>query len=510
LCMGVPGDYAARGRYNHAPAMFETLSERLQTAIRSLTGRGNISEENVREAMREVRTALLEADVHLEVVTEFCNHVQEKASGTEVINSLQPGQLMIKIVYDELVKLMGPVDTAIMTVSPGPTVIMLCGLQGSGKTTTAGKMAKLLTSKGHRPMLCAADLQRPAAVEQLRILGEQVGVPVYTDPSKVAPHGEVVKGAAVAVCKAALAAAREQGRDFLILDTAGRLAIDAPLMAELREINTQLHPHQIYLVLDSMTGQDAVNSAKAFNQQLELDGLILTKMDSDTRGGALLSAKWVTGKPVKFIGMGEKLERLDEFRPEGMAQRILGMGDIVGLVNEAMEKFDHQQVEKLTKKMQEGVLTLEDFMSQMEQVRKLGPMTKIMGMVPGMSQITKQLNLNDGLLEGQMRKMRAIYDSMTRVERGKPESIEHGRRRRIAAGSGVLPQDVSQFVKQFESARDMMRAYGTGGRGAGMGLLQGLMGQGGGRMAMGMGQPGGLKTKKSGFMEKKDRNKKKR
>lgn len=490
--------------------MFETLTDRFQNVFRSLSGRGKISEENVREALREVRTALLEADVHLEVVNEFTKHVLEKAQGTEVINSLQPGQVMVKIVYDELVKLMGPVDTSIMTVSPGPTIIMLCGLQGSGKTTTAGKMALMLVKKGHRPMLAAADLQRPAAVEQLRVLGEQVGVPVYTDPTKVAPHGEVAKGAAVAVCRAAVAKAREEGRDILILDTAGRLAIDAPLMAELKDINTQLKPSQIYLVLDSMTGQDAVNTAKAFNEQLELDGLVLTKMDSDTRGGALLSAKWVTGKPVKFVGMGEKMERLDEFRPEGMAQRILGMGDVVGLVNEAMEKFDKEKVEALTKKMQAGVLTLEDFMSQMEQVRKLGPMTKIMGMVPGMGQLTRDLNLNDGMMEGQMKRMRAIYDSMTPAEREDVSEIQHSRRRRIAQGAGVQPPEVGQFIKQFETARDMMRAYGTGGRGAGMGLLKGLMGLGGGRMAMGMGQPGGLKTKKSGFMEKKDRNKKKK
>jgi signal recognition particle subunit SRP54 len=487
--------------------MFETLSDRFQSVFRSLSGKGKISEENVREAMREVRTALLEADVHLEVVSEFCRDVQVKAMGTEVINSLQPGQLMVKIVYDELVKLMGPVDTSIMTVSPGPTVVMLCGLQGSGKTTTAGKMAMMLVKKGHRPMLAAADLQRPAAVEQLRVLGGQIGVPVYTDDSKIAPHGEVTKGAAVSVCRAAVNKAKADGRDIVILDTAGRLAIDEELMAELRDINEQLKPHQVFLVLDSMTGQDAVNSAKAFNEKLELDGLILTKMDSDTRGGALLSAKVITGKPVKFIGMGEKLERLDEFRPEGMAQRILGMGDVVGLVNEAMEKFDQEKVEALTKKMQEGVLTMEDFMAQMEQVRKLGPMTKIMGMVPGMSGLTKQLNLNDGLIEGQMKRMRAIYDSMTKKERVKPEVIEHSRRRRIAQGAGVQPPEVGQFLKQFETARDMMRAYGSGGP---KGLLGGLMGRGGGLPGMpgGMGGGGGLKMKKSGFMEKKDRNKK--
>src|SRR5438105_10782539 len=267
--------------------MFTTLTDKFQGVFRSLSGRGRISEENIREAMREVRTALLEADVNLQVVQDFTNHVIEKAQGQEVIKSLQPGQLMIKIVYDELVNLMGPVDTKIYFVQPGPTVLMMCGLQGSGKTTTCGKLAKFLLGKGHHPLLAAADLQRPAAVEQLRVVGEQVGVPVYTDDSKVAPHGQVSKGAAVAVCRAAIQQAKQNGRDVVILDTAGRLHIDDELMGELKEVNAQIKPHQIYLVLDAMSGQDAVNSAKAFNEQLALDGLILTKFDCDTRGGAV-------------------------------------------------------------------------------------------------------------------------------------------------------------------------------------------------------------------------------
>src|SRR3954447_24522737 len=359
--------------------MLDTLSDKLSGVFRGLSGRGRISEENVREAMREVRTALLEADVNFKVVKDFTDRVVEKAIGQEVIKTLKPGEYMVRIVYDELVNLLGPVDTRIYTVQPGPTVIMMAGLQGAGKTTTCGKLAKYLVSKGHHPLLAAADLQRPAAVEQLRVLGEQVGVPVYTDPSKVAPHGEVAKGAAVAVCRAAIQQAKNTGRDVVILDTAGRLHIDDALMGELRDVNAQLKPHQVFLVLDAMSGQDAVNSAKAFNEQLEVDGLILTKFDSDTRGGALLSAKVITGKPVKFIGTGEKLDALEEFRPEGMAQRILGMGDILQLVTEAQKNFNEDEALKLQEKMSKGQFTLEDFMSQMGQVKKLGSMDRVLG-----------------------------------------------------------------------------------------------------------------------------------
>src|SRR3954464_142723 len=381
--------------------MLEALTDKLGGVFRSLSGRGKISEENVREAMREVRTALLEADVNFKVVRDFTDAVVEKAIGEHVIQSLKPGEVMIKIVYDELVKLMGPVDTRIYFVTPGPTVIMMAGLQGSGKTTTCGKLAKLLVSKGHHPLLAAADLQRPAAVEQLKTIGEQVGVPVYTDLTKAAPHGQVAKGAAVSVCRAAVAEAKKTGRDVVILDTAGRLHIDDDLMGELKEVNKQLSPHQVFLVLDAMSGQDAVNSAKAFNEQLELDGLILTKFDSDTRGGALLSAKMITGKPVKFIGTGEKLDALEEFRPEGMAQRILGMGDILGLVQDAMTKLDQEEMAAQQAKLEKGTFTLDDFMSQMSQIKRLGPMSKVMGMIPGMSELTKQMNTGDGDVENQ-------------------------------------------------------------------------------------------------------------
>ncbi len=488
--------------------MFDALTEKLGSAIRSLSGRGRITEENVRESMREVRTALLEADVSFKVVREFCDTVVEKAIGAEVIKSLRPGDLMIKIVYEELAALMGPVDTNIYFVSPGPTIIMMCGLQGSGKTTTCGKLARYLVSKGRQPMLCAADLQRPAAIEQLRVVGEQVGVPVYADPSRAAAHGQVPRGAAVAVCRAAVHEAKANGRDVLILDTAGRLAIDDDLMNELREINGQLKPHQIYLVLDAMTGQDAVNSAKIFNEKLELDGLILTKFDSDTRGGALLSAKVITGKPVKFLGTGEKLDALEEFRPDGMAQRILGMGDILALVNTAIEKFDQDETARLQARMEKGKFTLEDFMSQMNQVTRLGPMGKVMGMIPGMSQLTKQLNVKDGDIEGQMGRMKAIYNSMTAAERKDTNLLDSARRRRIARGAGVELNEVGHFMKQFEMSRDMMKAIGGMGVGGKVSLLKNLLS--GNLNTLGM--PGGptLKVKRSGHMEKKDRNKKKR
>ena len=488
--------------------MLDALTEQFTGVFRALSGKGKISEENIRDSMREVRTALLEADVNFKVVKDFTEAVVQKAIGQEVIKALEPGELMVKIVYDELVNLMGPVDTSIYFVTPGPTIIMMAGLQGAGKTTTCGKLAKYLVGKGHHPMLAAADLQRPAAVEQLRVVGEQVGVPVYTDNSKIAEHGHVAKGAAVAVCRAAVAQAKADGKDVVILDTAGRLHIDDELMGELKDVNAQIKPHQIYLVLDSMSGQDAVNSAKAFNEQLELDGLILTKFDSDTRGGALLSAKMITGKPVKFIGVGEKFDALEEFRPEGMAQRILGMGDILQLVQTAQQNFDADETARLQAKMEKGQFTLEDFMAQLGQVNKLGPMSKVMGMIPGMSQMTKQMNMNDGDVERQMNHIRAIYDSMSKKERKNPDLLDGTRRRRVARGAGVDLNEVGQFIKQFEMSRDMMRAVGSMGMMGKMKLMKAMMS--GNLSAMGM--PGGpmLKTKRSGFMEKKDRNKKKR
>jgi signal recognition particle subunit SRP54 len=486
--------------------MFTALTDRLNDVFRKISGRGIISEENIREAVASVRTALLEADVNFQVVKEFCDTVQANAMGQEVISSLQPGQLFIKSVYDELVKLMGPVDTSIMTVTPGPTVIMMCGLQGAGKTTTCGKLARYLDAKGLHPLMVAADLQRPAAVEQLRVLGEQVGVPVYIDETKVAEHGQVPRGAAVAVCRAAVADAKLHGHDVVIIDTAGRLHIDEDLMTELRDINTQIGVHQIFLVLDAMSGQDAVNSAKAFNDQLELDGLILTKFDSDTRGGALLSAKYVTGKPVKFIGVGEKVEGLEEFRPEGMAQRILGMGDVVGLVNDAMQKFDAAKTAKINEKMLKGQLSLDDFMDQMAQVGKLGSVGRVMNMLPGMDGFTRDLNIKESDMDKQVVRMRAIYNSMSKKERKDPDMLDGPRRRRIATGAGVQTQDVSQFIKQFETSRDLMQSFGSLNMARKMSVMSQLMSGG----LVNLAGSFGLKGRKSTFMEKKDRNKKKR
>ncbi|MEM7807780.1 MAG: signal recognition particle protein [Planctomycetota bacterium] len=493
--------------------MLEGLTERFQGALRNLAGRGQISEENVREAMREVRTALLEADVNLDVVREFTQNVTDKAIGQEVTASLKPADLMVKIVYDELLTLLGPVDTKILTVSPGPTIVLMAGLQGSGKTTTCGKLARHLSKRGHQPMLAAVDLQRPAAIDQLIVIGDQAGVPVYADKSKAAEHGNVAKGAAVSVARAAVKEAKAQNRDILILDTAGRLAIDDELMTELGDVNKAVGAHQIFLVLDSMTGQDAVGTAKAFNERLELDGLILTKFDSDTRGGALLSAKYVTGKPVKFLGTGEKLDGLEEFRPEGTAQRILGAGDLMGLVEQVKDKLDEEELQRQQDKMMKGELTLDDFMSQMGQIRKLGSMSKVMGMIPGMGDLAKASSMAGPEMENMMGRMRAMYDSMTPAERKKPGIIQHSRRRRVAGGSGSQPADVNQFLKQFDAMRGLSKQMSGGGMGRMRSLVGGLMGGGlGGMAAAGQAAGGGgnpFKAKGSTRMQKKDRNKKK-
>ena len=383
-----------------------------------------------------------------------------------MIKSLQPGQLMVKIVYDELVNLMGPVDTKIYFVQPGPTVIMMCGLQGSGKTTTCGKLAMYLKGKGRNPLLAAADLQRPAAIEQLRVLGEQVGVPVYLRHEQGRAARPSRQGAAVAVARAAVNEAKKLGRDVVILDTAGRLAIDDELMDELRDINAAIKPQQIYLVLDAMTGQDAVNSAKAFNEQLELDGLILTKFDSDTRGGALLSAKMVTGKPVKFLGVGEKLDRLEEFRPEGMAQRILGMGDIVGLVSEAMDKFDQEETAKLQAKMEKGEFTLDDFMAP----DGAGEEARADGQGDGNDPGHERADQADRPGRGRRRSADAPDAGNLRLDESQGAArIPTCSMRRAADASRAAPawrfSEVGQFMKQFNMSRDMMRAVG------GMGMM---------------------------------------
>ena len=434
--------------------MFESLQDKFSDIFRRLSGQGKISDANVAEAMAEVRTALLEADVNYQVVKDFCDHVVTVATGQEVIKSLHPGQVMVKIVHDELVKLMGPVDPRIPFVTPGPTVLMLAGLQGSGKTTTAAKLAALCKKKGHRPMLVAADLQRPAAIDQLAVLAEQVGVPIYRD--------DKIKNA-VTVARNGVKAAREANCDVVIVDTAGRLHVDGEMMDEVSNIAQIVQPHQIYLVADAMTGQDAVNSAKAFNERLELDGVILTKFDSDARGGAALSVKQVTGKPIKFIGVGEKLDGLEEFHAERMAGRILGMGDIVSFVEKAQEKFDVDQQAKLAEKLQKGNLTLDDFRQQLKQMRSMGPLKQMLEMIPGLGSQLAGMDID----EKEMDRTDAIISSMTAKERANPDVIDPSRRRRIAAGSGVEPADVSQLLKGFEQTRKltkMMAGQGMMGR----------------------------------------------
>jgi len=435
--------------------MFEALTDRFNKVFRSIRGVGRITEENVAEAMREVRTALLEADVNLDVAREFCEDVQKKAIGQEVIKTLKPDQLMVKLVHDELVQLMGPVDPRIPFVTPGPTILLMAGLQGSGKTTTCGKLAKHVLAKAKRPLLVAADLKRPAAIDQLEVVGAQAGCPVYTERGHLN---------AVRVCRNGIAEARRTDRDVVILDTAGRLAIDEEMMAEVARIAEVTGPHQIYLVLDAMTGQDAVATAKAFNSILELDGVILTKFDSDTRGGAALSVKRVTGKPIKFIGVGEKLENLEPFHPDRIAGRILGMGDVLTLVEQAQQQYDAEEAGKLEAKMAKGTMTLDDFLLQLRKLKKMGSLQSILKKLPGMSGELADMDVD----ENEIVRMEAIVHSMTLKERTNPAIVDASRRRRIARGAGVEGQDVSGLVKSFQQMRDAMKAM------AGMNMVQRL------------------------------------
>lgn len=427
--------------------MFEALSDRFNTFFNRLRGRGRISEANIAEVMKEVRTALLEADVHVEVADVFIDNVVKKAIGAEVMNTLHPEQVMVKIVHDELVQLMGPVDSRIPFVSNPPTIILMAGLQGSGKTTTCAKLARYCQTKGKKPLLVAADLKRPAAIDQLEILGQQLGVPVHAERDHQNP---------VRVCRNGVEQARKILADIVILDTAGRLAIDEELMQEVAKVAQTVQPHQIYLVIDAMTGHDAVNTAKSFNERLELDGVILTKFDSDTRGGAVLSVKQISGKPIKFIGVGEKLDRLEEFHPDRIAGRILGMGDIVSLVEKAQSAQSAVEAAELQRKMEKGQLTLDDFIGQMDKMLKGSSMKELLKMIPGMGRMMGDMDL--GIDDADVRRMRAIVQSMTPRERKDPRIIDGSRRRRIARGSGAAPDDVSGLVKQFIQARDVTKA----------------------------------------------------
>ncbi|MCG8405049.1 MAG: signal recognition particle protein [Phycisphaerales bacterium] len=426
--------------------MFDALTDRFNDVFRKLRGRGRITEDNVREVMRDVRTALLEADVHLDVVKSFINSVTQKAIGEEIIKTLQPEQVMVKIVHDELIQLMGPVDSHIPWVSNPPTIILMAGLQGSGKTTTCAKLAKYCQAQGKKPMLVAADLKRPAAIDQLEVLGNQLGVDVHAERD----HQNAVK-----VCRNGTAEAQRKLLDVVILDTAGRLAIDEELMTEVANISGAVSPHQIYLVLDAMTGQDAVNTAKHFNQRLELDGVIMTKFDSDTRGGAILSVKSITSKPIKFIGVGEKLDRLEAFHPDRMAGRILGMGDVVSLVEHAQQQVDADEAAKLEAKMQKGSLSLDDFIGQMDKVMSGRSMKDMLKMIPGVGKMMREADMD--IDEGEITRMKAIVHSMTPKEKSNPKLIDASRRRRIARGSGTATEDVSGLCKQFLQARDMMK-----------------------------------------------------
>ncbi len=425
--------------------MFEAITNSLEGIFSKLRGKGRLTEANIKEGLHEVRLALLEADVNYKVVKDFIQHVTERAVGEEVIRSIAPGQQVIKIVHDELIKLMGESDTTIPFKDGEQTLIMLVGLQGSGKTTTAGKLAKTILSKGRKPLLVAADVQRPAAIEQLKVLGQQLNVPVYFE----------MDSQPVKICKNALTFARENTHDVVIFDTAGRLHIDDELMLELREIKEKVKPHQIFFVCDSMTGQDAVNSAKEFNAQLGFDGVVLTKLDGDTRGGAALSIRAVTGKPIKFVGIGEKLDRLEEFHPDRMASRILGMGDVVSLVERAQQAIDLEEAQKLSRKIQDDTLSLDDFLMQLQQIKKMGPIKEVLGMIPGMGNKVDGLNVD----EKQLERVEAIIKSMTIEERVQPDIVNGSRRQRVANGSGTTIQDVNQLLKQFKSMKKLIKHF---------------------------------------------------
>ena len=436
--------------------MFERISEGFHGVFRKLSGQGTISETNVREAIADVRTALLDADVNREVVESFCEQVVDDALGQDVTKSLKPGQEMIGIVHRRLVELLGgdKEPPGIMKVSPGPTVVMMCGLQGSGKTTTCGKLAAYLKKRGRSVMVAAADLQRPAAVEQLETVAAQVRdelpgtshVYFHGEPEKCAEYGKAV-GVAVSVCQNALKEARRLGVDVLILDTAGRLHVNDELMGELRAVQRAINPHHVFLVVDAMTGQDAVNSAKAFHAKLEVDGIILTKFDSDTRGGAALSVKQVTGASIRYIGVGEKLDAIEEFHAERIAGRVLGMGDVVSLVEKAQQEVSEEEAAALEAKMAKGEMTMDDFLKQLRTLRRMGPMKQLLGLLPGLGPMLKDAQID----EGQLDRTEAMIQSMTPEERRRPNVINTSRRRRVASGSGTDQAEVGGLVKQFDA-----------------------------------------------------------
>jgi signal recognition particle subunit SRP54 len=436
--------------------MFDSLQDNLKGAFKSLRGKGKLTEANMREGLKMVEQSLLEADVSYDVVKQFMHSITDEALGEKVLLALEPSEQFIGIVNRELVNLLGPVEEG-LNLSKEVNIIMMCGLQGAGKTTTCGKLAKLLMRQNIKPLLVAADLQRPAAIDQLHVIGEQVGVPVYSDRDNKDP---------VKVCRDAVAKAKADGRSVVILDTAGRLAIDEELMEQLRTIDRDVQPDHVFLVVDGMTGQDAVRSAGAFHEALELNGVVMTKLDGDTRGGALLSVKHVTGVPIRFIGVGEHLDDLEFFRPEGMASRILGQGDIVGLFEEANKLVDEEEQRKMQESLEKGQFTIEDFRNQMMKIAKPGLMMKMMGMLPGMGQMRELMaQVNQDEQAAQVKRMAGIIDSMTAAERKDPSIVDNRRRQRIAAGAGVAAPQVNDLLKQYDMMKGMMT--GMAGMGAG-------------------------------------------
>jgi len=431
--------------------MFENLSDKLERSLKLLKGQGKITEINIAETLKEVRRALLDADVNFKIAKQFTDTVKEKAIGQNVITALQPGQLMVKLVHDELTELMGSTSTDI-DIKGNPSIILIAGLQGSGKTTFSGKLSKYLKEKrGKNPLLVAGDVYRPAAIEQLKILGEQNNIPVYTEDGNKNP---------VAIAKEAIRYAKQRGYDLVIVDTAGRLAVDEEMMNEISAIKKAIDPNEILFVVDSMTGQDAVNTAKEFNDRLDFDGVVLTKLDGDTRGGAALSIRAVVNKPIKFVGTGEKMEALDVFHPKRMADRILGMGDIVSLVEKAQEQFDEEEAIRLQKKLAKDQFNFNDFLKQINQVKKMGNLKDLAGMIPGMGKALKDVEIDDNAFVH----IEAIIYSMTPAEREDPSLMNGTRRKRIADGSGTSVQEVNRLLKQFTETRKMMKMVAQGKR----------------------------------------------
>lgn len=428
--------------------MFENLSERLERSFKLLKGQGKITEINVAETLKDVRRALLDADVNYKVAKQFTDTVKTKALGRDVLNAVKPGEMMVKIVHDELTELMGG-ETAQVNLSGNPTVILMSGLQGSGKTTFSGKLArKLKSEKGKRPLLVAADVYRPAAIDQLKVLGEQIEVPVYTEDGNRNP---------VQIAENAIRHAKANHLDLVIIDTAGRLAVDEEMMQEIENIKKAVKPQEILFVVDSMTGQDAVNTAREFNERLDFDGVVLTKLDGDTRGGAALSIRTVVTKPIKFVGTGEKLDAIDLFHPARMADRILGMGDIVSLVEKAQQAIDEKEAQALQRKLAKNQFNFNDFLSQIQQIKRMGNLKDIASMLPGMGKMLKDVDIDDDAFKG----VEAMIHSMTAKERERPDIINASRRQRIAAGSGTTIQEVNRLIKQFDQMRKMMHSVAT-------------------------------------------------